>query len=104
MESDEHEKGSKAVVDLDAARLDRLADKIRALPNERRDLLMETLNKQVFSLAEAAALLSCHRETLRRAIRRGDLKASKIGRDYRISRLDLERYWSERGGEKLFED
>ena len=58
--------------------------------------------KTTFTLAEAAALLSCHPETLRRAIREGELQAAKLGRGYRISRLDLEAFWSASGGGELF--
>lgn len=58
--------------------------------------------KTTFTLAEAAELLSCHRETLRRAILNGDLRAAKLGRGYRISRLDLEAFWKAGGGGDLF--
>lgn len=58
--------------------------------------------KTTFTLAEAAELLSCHRETLRRAIRAGELRAAKLGRGFRISRLDLEAFWTASGGGDLF--
>ncbi len=58
--------------------------------------------KTTFTLAEAAQLLSCHRETLRRAILEGELRAAKLGRGYRISRSDLESFWTEKGGGELF--
>ena len=58
--------------------------------------------KTTFTLAEAADLLSCHRETLRRAIRSGELRAAKLGRDFRISRFDLEAFWTASGGGDLF--
>lgn len=58
--------------------------------------------KTTFTLAEAAELLSCHRETLRRAILNGDLRAAKLGRGYRISRPDLEAFWKAGGGGDLF--
>ncbi|MDL2207700.1 helix-turn-helix domain-containing protein [Desulfovibrio sp. OttesenSCG-928-M16] len=60
------------------------------------------LVKTTFTLAEAADLLSCHRETLRRAILNGDLRAAKLGRGYRISRRDLEAFWKAGGGGDLF--
>ena len=60
--------------------------------------------QQAFSLKEAGRLLGCNRETLRRAIKRGELKASKIGGDYRVSRAELQEYWLSRGGGKLFDD
>ncbi len=58
--------------------------------------------KTTFTLAEAAALLSCHPETLRRAVRDGELRAAKLGRGYRISRPDLEAFWTSSGGGELF--
>lgn len=59
--------------------------------------------KTTFTLQEAAELLSCHRETLRKAILDGDLKAAKLGRDYRVSRPELAAYWAACGGGELFE-
>ena len=58
--------------------------------------------KTTFTLAEAATLLSCHPETLRRAIRKGELRAAKLGRGFRISRADLEAFWTASGGGDLF--
>ena len=60
------------------------------------------MNKTTFTLAEAAALLSCHAETLRRAIKSGTLHAARLGREYRISRTDLQAFWTARGGSELF--
>jgi len=59
--------------------------------------------KTTYTLAEAALLLSCHPETLRRAIRSGTLRAAKLGREFRISRSDLEAFWAQCGGGFLFE-
>lgn len=59
-------------------------------------------NKMAYTLDELAAELGCHKETLRRHIRDGKLKAAKIGKDWKISRLELEAYWQARGGGKLF--
>ena len=59
-------------------------------------------DKTVFTLMEAATLLNCHRETLRRAIRAGELRAAKLGRGFRISRFDLEDFWTKSGGGELF--
>lgn len=60
------------------------------------------MQKTTFTLAEAARLLSCHKETLRRAIRSGELRAARLGREYRISRLDLQAFWTTQGGGELF--
>ena len=60
------------------------------------------MTKTTFTLAEAAALLSCHVTTLRRAIQNGTLPAARLGREYRISRTDLQAFWTARGGSELF--
>jgi excisionase family DNA binding protein len=61
------------------------------------------MTKQTYTLGEAADLLSCHKETIRRAIKDGTLRAAKLGRGYRVSRADLEAFWSSMGGGALFE-
>lgn len=61
------------------------------------------MQKTTFTLAEAADLLRCHKETLRRAILDGSLQAARLGRGYRISRADLQKFWTERGGGELFD-
>ena len=60
------------------------------------------MTKTTFTLQEAAVLLSCHATTLRRAIQNGTLPAARLGREYRISRTDLEAFWTARGGSELF--
>ena len=56
------------------------------------------------SVRDAARLLGYHPETIRRAIRRGDLKACRFGlREFRISRVDLDAYFRAQGGGSLFE-
>ena len=60
------------------------------------------MTKTTFTLTEAATLLSCHAETLRRAIKNGTLHAARLGREYRISRTDLQAFWTESGGSELF--
>lgn len=64
---------------------------------------MVDMEKATFTLAEAAKLLSCHPETLRRAIKDQSLRAARLGRGFRISKLDLQTFWIERGGGDLFE-
>ena len=61
------------------------------------------MHKTTFTLGEASVLLSCHKETLRRAIMEGRLRAAKLGRGYRISRMDLQAFWTAMGGGELFE-
>ncbi len=58
--------------------------------------------KTTYTLSEAADLLSCHKETLRRAIMDGQLQAARLGRGWRISRIDLEAFWASKGGGELF--
>lgn len=60
------------------------------------------MRKTTFTLAEAATVLSCHKETLRRAISAGELQAARLGREYRVSRADLQAFWTARGGGELF--
>ena len=60
------------------------------------------MRKTTFTLAEAADVLSCHKETLRRAIQAGELQAARLGREYRISRTDLQFFWTAQGGGELF--
>jgi len=60
------------------------------------------MGKEVLTVAEAAELLSCHENTIRREIKRGKLKAAKVGNDWRISLADLEQYWIAIGGSQLF--
>lgn len=50
------------------------------------------VTQQGFSLKESAKLLGCHRETLRKAITRGDLRSCKTGRNYRVSAIELLNY------------
>lgn len=66
--------------------------------------VMVDKDKMTFTLAETAEILSLHKETLRRAILAGKLKAAKTGKDYRISREDLKEYWKVLGGGILFKD
>jgi excisionase family DNA binding protein len=54
------------------------------------------------TVQEAAALLRIHPETLRRAISRGELPATRRGNVFCISPADLEAYFRARGGGVLF--
>jgi excisionase family DNA binding protein len=66
--------------------------------------------KLVFTLHEVAELLKVHVETVRRAVRAGDLKAAAPGlgkgkgSDLRVSRVELARWWRAKGGGDLFDD
>lgn len=58
------------------------------------------MTEQLFTTDEAAELLKVHPETVRNWIRRGDLAAIRVGRNWRIKRPDLERI-AERGTEEV---
>ena len=45
--------------------------------------------EQFMSVAEIAATLNCHPQTVHSLIKRGELEAIKIGRDYRVSLKDF---------------
>ena len=47
------------------------------------------------TLTEAAAILGVTAATLRQQIARGRLKARKVGRDWSVSRREVERYRAE---------
>jgi len=75
-----------------AADFDRLAESIRALPDNRVIALKDMLKKPFYTPAEVAELLQIHVETVRRAIRDGRLKSHRFGRQHRISTTDLQRF------------
>ncbi len=62
------------------------------------------MEQRAFSLKEVASILGVHPETIRRAVKAGKLKAAKMGKDYRIAKSELERYFQAMGGTRLFED
>ena len=63
-----------------------------------------TEEAKAFGLAEVAAICGLSTETVRRAARTGELTAFKLAKDYRVSRVELARWWASRGGGSLFED
>ena len=62
------------------------------------------MKQQVFSIKDAATILDVHPDTIRRAIKAGKLKAAKIGKDYRIAKSELDRFFQAKGGGSLFGD
>jgi excisionase family DNA binding protein len=48
--------------------------------------------EQHIKLEDAAALLDVHVETLRRAAQCGKLKAARVGKDYRVTKSQLEAF------------
>ena len=67
---------------------------------------MDPLDKKTLTMTidQAAGLLQLHPETLRRAYRRGDLKAVQLGKraPILIAKRELESWWERAGGGKLF--
>jgi excisionase family DNA binding protein len=60
------------------------------------------MKKETYTVKEAAEILSCNPETVRRAIRANELKAARLGSDYRISKRDLDTYYRALGGGALY--
>src|SRR5262245_14484154 len=50
------------------------------------------MTMQLFSVEQAAQLLNLHVRTVRGYVRRGRLKAKRIGKQYRITREDLQAF------------
>jgi putative uncharacterized protein (fragment) len=48
------------------------------------------VNSETYNVAQAAAYLKCHPETVREMIRSGKLVAAKIGRSYCIRKIHLD--------------
>lgn len=91
------------ITELQTRRLDRLAQRIMALPDHRRrEELMNDL--AAMTIHEAAAVCGVHPETVRRWVREGKLKGAKIGHEYRIARRELAIFWRKQGGGEIFED
>ena len=71
---------------------------------------MDMDHRQVYALQDVAEMLGVHVETVRRAVRTGELKAAALGvgkgrgAGLRVSRVELARWWQAKGGGELFED
>lgn len=55
-----------------------------------------TIPEQWLSVEEVAKLLQVHSNTIRRAIREKQLRANKIGKNWRITREAVEEYVAKR--------
>jgi excisionase family DNA binding protein len=53
----------------------------------------------LYTVAEAASILKLHVKTLRRKIRDGDLESTRVGKQYRISRQQLEAFCGQELGD-----
>ena len=51
--------------------------------------------ERLLTVTEVAELLGCHFRTVHRLIHRKQLRAVKVGRDFRITRKDYEEYLQE---------
>ncbi len=102
---------------VDLTRVKRAMTRLDEIARDHPELLGQSTQEQweetlkdalasldVLTINQAAAVLNCHPDTIRKAIRTGKLKAGKVGRDYRISKRDLEIYWQAEGGEELFQN
>ena len=73
--------------------IDELVERIKALSLERQAALFTWLEKaenEELTASDAARVLKVDRQTLIRRIERGELKARKDGRFWRIKRRDIE--------------
>ena len=73
--------------------IDELVERIKALSLERQAALLTWLEKaenEELTASDAARVLGVDRQTLIRRIERGELKARKDGRFWRIKRRDIE--------------
>ena len=59
--------------------------------------------QETYTLSEAAEVLRCDEQTLRRAIKAGTLRAARIGRNYVVGRPDLAAFYAAKGGGQLFD-
>ena len=48
------------------------------------------MNQYLYTVTEAAKLLKLHPKTLRRKIQKGEIQSTKIGKQYRLTRTQLE--------------
>lgn len=78
-------------------RLDKLASDIKRLPPRRvaqLEKLLQTFDKKVVSIKEAAEILDVSIDTIRRSIKSGSLKAFQLNKRgaYRIPIEEIERF------------
>lgn len=73
--------------------INELIERIKRLPLTRQAALVEyidSLENEFVSASEAARLLKCDRQTVIRIINRGELPASKRGRNWLIQKKDID--------------
>jgi excisionase family DNA binding protein len=70
-----------------------LKRKVKNLPNDRTEVLMDKLEGNVMlTVPEVADLLSVSEKTVRRKIRDGEINGVKIGKSWRVSREAYEQW------------
>jgi excisionase family DNA binding protein len=69
----------------------RMLELFKELPENRKEALMETLQKQVYSPEEVSKILGKSLETVRRWLRDGTLAGTKLGRSWIVSNAEIER-------------
>jgi excisionase family DNA binding protein len=73
------------------AKLDKLAEDIKQLPNRRKKLLADLMKNRLYDSPEACEILGISLPSLRRAIKLGRIKAVHVGRFLRIPAEEIER-------------
>jgi excisionase family DNA binding protein len=78
-------------------KLDKLADNIRKLPPRRiaqLEKILQSFEKKVLSIKEAADILDVSADTIRRAIKNGSIKAFQINKagNWKIPIEEIERF------------
>lgn len=75
------------------AKLDKLSEDIKKLPQERKEMLQEAITQKAYSPKDAATLLGISLMTVRRLMAAGKLKFFRIGtKRIRISADEIEPY------------
>jgi len=72
-------------------KLDELAESIRNLPDNRKEELEKLMKKRLFDSLEACAILGISLPTLRRAIKRGEVKTVRLNKFLRIPSEEIDR-------------
>lgn len=73
-------------------KLDKLADDIKKLPEDRQDKLKELISKRAYSTKDAAAQLGISVSTLRRFLRAGVISFFRVGPRIRFQADEIERF------------
>ena len=93
MESRKRTPSIKGSVDIEA-KLDKLAEDISHLPDNRKEELKEMLHKKAFSVQDTAGILGISVATLRRLMRSGRIEYFRITNRIRIPAEEIERFQS----------